>query len=80
MHNDDPRYLRQKAEQCRRLARGCNDPTSARVLTDMAAEYDARARAALFTGMSAPPPESDARGAGDSPPIGRGPSGQNEPG
>jgi hypothetical protein len=45
MSKDEPRYLREQAERCRRLAAGCSDAIAARVLRDMAVEYDERARA-----------------------------------
>ncbi|WP_167737652.1 hypothetical protein [Sphingomonas parva] len=43
---DDPAFLRRQADRCRRLAEGCDDVRTARVLRDMAAEYEARALAA----------------------------------
>jgi hypothetical protein len=39
----DSSYLREKAEQCLRLARDSTDPMLVKSLTELAAEYAARA-------------------------------------
>lgn len=39
----DPSYFRDRTEQCLRLARDSTDPTLVQSLTELAAEYAARA-------------------------------------
>ena len=45
MPNEDPRYLREQAAKCRQLASTVLDEKTARVLRDLAVEYDERSRA-----------------------------------
>jgi hypothetical protein len=42
----DPRYFRQQAATCTRLADRTNDPETAEALRELAAEYERKARAA----------------------------------
>ena len=60
---DDPRYLREQAARCRRLAATCVDARSARTLADLATEYEQRAAAqpaapAEAAGQAEPAPTS----------------------
>jgi hypothetical protein len=54
MQTDEHRYLREQAERCRRLAATCADLKSARVLRDMAVEFEARAQALAAEPQNAP--------------------------
>jgi hypothetical protein len=42
----DPRYFRQQAETCARLAGRTTDPETAKALRELAAEYERKAREA----------------------------------
>ena len=42
----DPRYFRQQAATCTRLADRTTDPETAKALRELAAEYERKARAA----------------------------------
>ena len=53
MEKDELRYLHEQAERCRLLAGTCNDLKAAKVLQDMAVEYEERAKA-LGTPSSPP--------------------------
>ncbi len=48
----DPSYFRDRAEQCLRLARDSTDPMLVQSLTDLAAEYAARAIATEAVSLS----------------------------
>jgi hypothetical protein len=51
----DASYFREKAEQALRLARDCTDPMLAQSLTELAAEYLARADAIEILALGGDP-------------------------
>jgi hypothetical protein len=55
----DSSYFREKAEQCRRLARDSTDPMLIKSLTELAAEYSARAIAADAASFGKDPEDND---------------------
>ena len=55
MADEDPRYLREQAARCRQLAASSLDDKAARVLRDLALEYEERARLAAPEPRPEPP-------------------------
>jgi hypothetical protein len=55
----DSSYLREKAGQCLRLARDSTDPMLIKSLTELAAEYSARAIAADAAAFGKGPEDND---------------------